>query len=79
VAELRLDDPSVTAFRIQGRHVWVQTERYETVIRVPKVVRSTCWITKRRMVIRAGSVTVSGSRTALQPLWDTICDTPPPT
>lgn len=79
MTELRLDDPAVTHFHIQGRQVWVRTDRYETVVRIPKVVRTSCWMTEERMTIRAGSVCVSGCRSTLQPLWDTICDTTPTT
>ena len=75
--ELRLDAPEVSHFHIQGRQVWVKTDRGETVVRVPRAVRSRITTYGKRSVIRAGSVLVSGPTATLQPLWDTIVDTTP--
>lgn len=77
MTEIRLDDPTVTHFHIQGRQVWLKTDQYESVVRVPKAVRASFWTHGDRAVLRSGSVTVSGPHSTLVPLWDAVVDTTP--
>ena len=72
--EIRLDDPKVEDFTIQGRRIWLKTDQYEVVVRVPTSVRQAYWKHGERGVIHAGSIKVSGLRATLDPLWVTICD-----
>jgi hypothetical protein len=77
ITELRLDAPEVTYYHIQGRQIWVKTDQYESVIRIPKVVRQSYWPSGDRAVIHAGRVRISGALADMQALWETICDTTP--
>jgi len=75
--EIRLDADDVQAYHIQGRQIWVQTDTYEMVVRVPRTNKATYWPRKDRAVIHAGGLTVGGPLTKIRDLWDTICDTTP--
>ena len=77
ISELRLDAPEVTHYHVQGRQIWVKTDQYESVIRIPKVVRQSFWFTAERGVIHAGRVRISGPLEDIRSLWETICDTTP--
>lgn len=75
--EIRLDADDVGAYHIQGRQIWVQTDHYELVTRVPRTNKATFWPRGDRAVIHAGNLTVSGPFYKIRDLWDTIVDTTP--
>ena len=74
-SEVRLDADNVGSYHIQGRQIWMQTDTYEVVIKVPRTNRASYWPRGERAVIHAGKLTISGPITKIRDLWDHICDT----
>lgn len=70
--EVRLDEPAILDYEINGRTVWVLTESYEMFLRVPKTTKATFWKYGERGVIRSGMISVSGPLDRLMTLWDAL-------
>jgi hypothetical protein len=72
--ELRLDGDDVIDFSITGRKIWLKTEQYETIVRIPTTTKASCWYYGDRAVLYAGSVQVSGPKAVVEKLWRTIVE-----
>jgi len=75
MTEIQIDADNIVEFSINNRNVWVKTAQYETLVKIPKAVRSTIWRYGERAVLHVGTVKVSGPTKEINKLWDSILRT----